>query len=131
MRQRITFVSYPLAVARMTINVRFRLRLYRGEGVAIGPGKVALLEAITATGSISAAARSLGMSYRRAWLLVDELNRALKKPAVVAGAGGRHGGGAALTPLGEELFKRDRAVEETSRLAAASDIDALARMLAP
>jgi molybdate transport system regulatory protein len=115
----------------MTIHVRFRLRLYRDEGIAIGPGKVALLEAIIATGSISAAARSLSMSYRRAWLLVDELNRALKMPAVIAGAGGRHGGGAALTPLGEELVQRYRAIEESSRRAAAADIDALARMLAP
>ena len=115
----------------MTLNVRFRLRIYRGEGIAIGPGKVALLEAISETGSISAAARSLGMSYRRAWLLVDELNRALKEPAVVAGAGGRHGGGAALTPLGEELVRRYRSIEETARRAAVSDIDALARMLAP
>ena len=72
----------------MTFNVKFRLRIYRDEGIAIGPGKIALVEAIAETGSISAAARHLGMSYRRAWLLVDELNRALRKPAVVGAAGG-------------------------------------------
>ena len=76
----------------MTFNVKFRLRIYRDEGIAIGPGKIALVEAIAETGSISAAARHLGMSYRRAWLLVDELNRALRKPAVVGAAGGKHDG---------------------------------------
>ena len=115
----------------MTFNAKFRLRIYRGEGIAIGPGKVAVLEAIGATGSISAAARALGMSYRRAWLLVDELNRALRQPAVVAGAGGKRGGGAVLTPVGEELVQRYRSVEEISRRAAAAELEALARLLAP
>lgn len=115
----------------MTFKVQFRLRIYRDEGIAIGPGKVALVEAIAETGSISAAARRLGMSYRRAWLLVDELNRALRKPAVVGVAGGRHGGGATLTPVGEELVKRYRSVERTSRTAAAADLASLTRMLAP
>ena len=115
----------------MTFNVKFRLRIYRDEGIAIGPGKIALVEAIAETGSISAAARHLGMSYRRAWLLVDELNRALRKPAVVGAAGGKHGGGATLTPLGEELVKRYRSIEDTSRLAAAADLEVLTRMLAP
>jgi molybdate transport system regulatory protein len=115
----------------MTFDVRFRLRIYRDESIAIGPGRVALVEAIAETGSISAAARQLGMSYRRAWLLVDELNRALKKPAVVGAAGGKHGGGATLTAAGEELVKRYRAVESTARLAAAADLAALNRLLAP
>ena len=115
----------------MTFNVKFRLRIYRDEGIAIGPGKIALVEAIAETGSISAAARHLGMSYRRAWLLVDELNRALRKPAVVGAAGGKHGGGATLTPLGTELVKRYRSIEDTSRLAAAADLEVLTRMLAP
>ena len=115
----------------MTFNVKFRLRIYRDEGIAIGPGKIALVEAIAETGSISAAARHLGMSYRRAWLLIDELNRALRKPAVVGAAGGKHGGGATLTPLGVELVKRYRSIEDTSRLAAAADLEVLTRMLAP
>ena len=115
----------------MTFNVKFRLRIYRDEGIAIGPGRIALVEAIAETGSISAAARHLGMSYRRAWLLVDELNRALRKPAVVGAAGGKHGGGATLTPLGKELVKRYRSIEDTSRLAAAADLEVLTRMLAP
>ena len=131
MLPRVTLGSYPFAAARMTFSVHFRLRIYRDEGIAIGPGKVALVEAIAETGSISAAARRLGMSYRRAWLLVDELNRALRKPAVVGVAGGRHGGGASLTAEGEELVKRYRAIETTAAAAAAADLASLTRMLAP
>ena len=78
----------------MTSRVQFRLRIYKDEGVAIGPGKVALLEAVAEYGSISAAARHLGMSYRRAWLLIDETNHAFKSPTVETATGGSHGGGA-------------------------------------
>ncbi len=114
----------------MTFRTQFRLRIYREDGIAVGPGKVALVEAIGETGSISAAARSLGMSYRRAWLLVDELNRALKVPAVIGTVGGRHGGGAAVTPSGRELVSRYRAIERTAHESAARDIAALTGMLA-
>ena len=69
------------------------IRIDLAAGARIGPGKIALLEAIRATGSISAAARSLGMSYRRAWLLVEDVNRALLAPAVTTETGGRSGGG--------------------------------------
>ncbi len=131
MLPRVTLGSYPFAAARMTFNVQFRLRVYRDEGIAIGPGKVALVEAIEETGSISAAARRLGMSYRRAWLLVDELNRALRKPAVIGVAGGRHGGGASLTAEGKELVRCYRAIDATARKAAAADLASLTRMLAP
>jgi len=115
----------------MKSKVQFRMRIYRGDSIAIGPGKVALLEAVAETGSISAAARQLGMSYRRAWLLIDEMNRALSSPAVNTATGGSHGGGTALTAVGEELVKRYRAVESTARMAAAADLAALTRMLAP
>ena len=107
------------------------LRVTISDTFYVGPGRADLLEGIAETGSISAAARHLGMSYRRAWLLVDELNRALRKPAVVGAAGGKHGGGATLTPLGKELVKRYRSIEHTSRLAAAADLEVLTRMLAP
>lgn len=119
--------------AQRTVNTsaRFRLRLYRGADVAIGPGKIALIEAIAQTGSISAAARRLGMSYRRAWLLVDALNRSLTAPAVVTAAGGTHGGGTVLTPVGEALVRHYRAVENTARVAAAADLAALTRLIAP
>jgi molybdate transport system regulatory protein len=115
----------------MKSKVQFRVRIYRDETIAIGPGKVALLEAIAETGSISAAARQYGMSYRRAWVLIDEVNRALSSPAVSAVAGGAHGGGTALTSVGEEIIKRYRAIESTARVAAASDISALTRLMAP
>jgi len=83
--------------------VRFRMRITTGDVIAIGPGKIALLEAIDRTGSITSAARHLNMSYRRAWLLLDEINRSLSKPAVVSEKGGRQGGGTALTDTGRRL----------------------------
>ncbi len=115
----------------MKSKVQFRLRILRGEEIAVGPGKVALLEAIAETGSISAAARQLGMSYRRAWVLVDETNRTLRSPAVATASGGTNGGGTALTTVGEAVVKHYRAVEAAARLAAAKDIAALNRLLAP
>ena len=72
-----------------SVRVQFRLRITRGDDIAVGPGKIELLEAIARTGSITAAARALGMSYRRAWLLVDTMNRCFKSPVVEAEAGGR------------------------------------------
>ena len=89
--------------ARNRVDVRFRLRVTRGDDIAVGPGKVDLLEAIANTGSITAAAKALGMSYRRAWLLVDTMNRNFRSPVVAAEAGGTRGGGAALTPVGGEV----------------------------
>ncbi|MDO9403026.1 MAG: LysR family transcriptional regulator [Polaromonas sp.] len=115
----------------MKNSVQFRLRIYREDTVAIGPGKVALLEAIAEAGSIAAAARQIGMSYRRAWLLVDETNKALKKPVVGTAAGGTRGGGTVLTPTGQELVERYRALEAAAREAAAPEIAALTRLLAP
>ena len=115
----------------MKPKVQFRLRVYRDDVIAIGPGKIAVLEAVAETGSISGAARLLGMSYRRAWLLIDETNRAMVQPAVNTAAGGAHGGGTALTPLGQELITRYRAVENAARIAAASDLAGLNRLIAP
>lgn len=106
------------------------MRIYRDEGIAIGPGKIALLEAITETGSISAAARQLGMSYRRAWVLVDEMNKALKSPAVTTAAGGSHGGGTALSPVGEALVRHYRAAENAARLATTNEVKAMTSLLA-
>ncbi|GAA4323589.1 LysR family transcriptional regulator [Pigmentiphaga soli] len=115
----------------MKFKVQFRMRIYRDDGIAIGPGKVALLEAIAETGSISAAARQMNMSYRRAWMLIDETNRALHSPAVNTSAGGARGGGTELTPVGEQVIRHYRAIETTARTAAAQDIAALTRLLAP
>jgi len=112
-------------------RVQFRMRIYRDADIAIGPGKIALLEAIVQAGSITAAAQQLGMSYRRAWLLIDQLNRSLRKPAVESAAGGARGGGTLVTPAGLELIERYRAVEAAAMAAAADDLAAIKRMLAP
>ena len=92
-------------------GVRLTLRVDFGTDRAIGPGKVLLLEAIRDTGSISQAGRSLGMSYRRAWLLVDDMNRCFREPVVTAQPGGSQGGGAALTAFGEKVVLRYRTIE--------------------
>lgn len=88
----------------------------------LGRGKITLLELIRETGSISAAGRAMDMSYRRAWLLVDALNRMFKEPAVESQRGGKQGGGAALTAFGEALIDRFRAMEARSRAAIADDL---------
>lgn len=108
---------------------RFRLRIGTDPERALGPGKVALLEAIEDTGSISAAGRKLGMSYRRAWLLVDALNRAFAHPVITTATGGREGGGASLTPTGLEIVRRYRKIEAMAAAATAKEILALQKML--
>ena len=115
----------------MKSQVRFRLRVTRGDDIAVGPGKIDLLEAIARTGSITAAAKTLGMSYRRAWLLVDTMNRNFKTPVVDAESGGTHGGGAAITPLGAEVIERYRKIETVAEKATAADFRALKRLLKP
>ena len=105
------------------------LRIQLDPEGRIGPGKIALLEAIRSTGSISAAARSLGMSYRRAWLLVEEINSALREPAVTAEIGGRRGGGAAITDSGARIVDLYRAIEENARSAAGSEFRAIGKLV--
>ena len=104
-----------------------RLRIVLARGVAIGPGKVDLLEAIAETGSIAAAGRRLSMSYKRAWTLVEELNAAFARPMVERSAGGRAGGGAALTALGREVALRYRRVEQAAARSARREFARLAR----
>lgn len=94
-----------------------RIRFLHPSG-AIGPGKIALLEAIDRTGSISAAARSLDMTFRRAWFLVETMNTAFREPVIRTSVGGREGGGAGLTPLGQEVVARYRQTQEEARKAA-------------
>lgn len=113
----------------MQTEARFRLRIRRGADIVIGPGKVDLLEAIAATGSISAAARALDMSYRRAWLLVDEMNRGLREPVIEAKTGGAHGGGAVLTATAHDIIRRYRNIEQLAQQAAATELAALVRLL--
>src|SRR5690606_13974778 len=107
-----------------------RLRLMLGGEIALGPGKADLLEGIRETGSIAAAGRRLGMSYKRAWLLVDTMNRCFRTPLVEAGSGGRAGGGAALTALGEDVLARFRRMEAASARACAADLKMLKGSLA-
>jgi molybdate transport system regulatory protein len=106
-------------MARLTIRVDL------GQGGALGPGKIRLLELIQAHGSISEAGRAMSMSYRRAWLLVDQLNRSFRHPVVSKQTGGRRGGGARLTPWGLRLMKRYRAIERDAALAVAPHLRAL------
>ena len=112
------------------MSTRLTVRLDFDDQRRLGPGKVALLEAIKRHGSIAAAGREFGMAYRRAWLLVDDLNHMFAEPLVTAKGGGRAGGGAELTTLGEEVVQGYRAVENKLRLNAASDIKKLERRLA-
>ncbi len=88
------------------------IRIDIAPGLRIGPGKVQLLEMIAEHGSISAAGRALGMSYRRAWMLIEEMNKGFGQPVVDAQIGGKAGGGARLSSLGADLvahYRRDRA----------------------
>ena len=101
------------------------LRIDLGAERMLGPGKVRLLEMIDEVGSISAAGRALGMSYRRAWVLVDETNRCFSAPVVEAHPGGRAGGGAELTTFGREVVGHYRAIERRAAAAAAADLEAL------
>jgi molybdate transport system regulatory protein len=105
---------------------RLTLRLDFGPGQAIGHGKIRLLEAVRDYGSISAAGRTMGMSYRRAWLLIDELNGLFERPIIRTKHGGPHGGGAELTPLGHRVVKHYRSIESKAHLAVASELAALA-----
>ncbi len=102
------------------------LRIDFAEG-RVGPGKIALLEAIQREGSISAAARALGMSYRRAWELVAELNKIFTAPVVERVTGGSGGGGARLTELGEALLVGFRDIEAAASRAAAAHLRRLAK----
>ncbi|GJE16133.1 winged helix-turn-helix domain-containing protein [Methylobacterium marchantiae] len=97
---------------------RLSIRIDLGPGNRLGPGKVRLLEMVAAHGSISAAGRALGMSYRRAWTLVEALNTGFGQPVVEAQIGGRSGGGARLTEFGAGLVRRYRAIERAAEEAA-------------
>jgi molybdate transport system regulatory protein len=112
------------------VSFRLRLHIHVGEEHSLGPGKIGLLEAIDAEGSISGAARAMDMAYRHAWELVDDMNRCFRAGVVVAGTGGRAGGGARLTPFGRELVARFREMERAATRAIARDLAALEGQLA-
>ncbi|MGB5082894.1 MAG: LysR family transcriptional regulator [Burkholderiales bacterium] len=106
-----------------------KIRILIGAVVAIGPGKADLLAEIERTGSISAAARKMGMSYRRAWLLVEAMNAAFRRPLVETLTGGEGGGGARITPLGAEVLRRYRVMERRAARAVAPDLRHLSRLV--
>jgi molybdate transport system regulatory protein len=111
------------------VRIAFRLRIMQGGAIAVGPGKIDLLEAIAGTGSITAAAKRIGMSYRRAWLLLDTMNRCFAQPLTEAESGGTRGGRTRLTPLGTQVVTRYRRIEARSLKASAADLRAFAALL--
>jgi molybdate transport system regulatory protein len=106
-----------------------RLRIILGGDIALGPGKADLMEIIRETGSIAAAGRRMGMSYKQAWLLVETMNVCFARPLVATVKGGKSGGGAHLTPLGEDVLRRFRRMQASSTRAIAADLAALKRVM--
>src|ERR1700679_357371 len=104
-------------------TIAVRLRIDIGPDCSIGPGKIALLEQIERSGSLSEAARVLKMSYRRAWLLLEDLNRTLGQPVTTASVGGAGGGGARITPFGRHVIATFREIENAATGAAAQKLD--------
>jgi molybdate transport system regulatory protein len=113
---------------------RLRIRIDfdpSGTDRQLGPGKIGLLEHVAETGSISAAGRAMGMSYRRAWLLIDSLNRCFREKVIETRHGGTQGGGAVLTPFGEALVEEFRAIEQEAAASVARRLAALEAATAP
>lgn len=112
-------------------RLRIKLRLEYDSPLILGPGKAELLSRIARLGSISAAAREMGMSYKRAWTLVEEMNTAFAEPVIDSARGGAGGGGATVTSTGEEVLMHYRALETLLREAGAENLHALNALLRP
>lgn len=108
---------------------QLKLRLVFGPDEMIGPGKAELLERIDKTGSIAAAGREMGMSYKRAWMLVETMNDMFRMPVVVSSRGGAKGGGASVTDMGFAVLKEYRALEELTRNSGKPHVNRLKSML--
>jgi molybdate transport system regulatory protein len=106
-------------MAKLTLRIDF------DPDGAVGPGKIELLELVNSLGSIAAAGRAMGMSYRRAWELIDNINQCFREPVVSKQLGGPAGGGARLTPLGHHVVKHYRAIEHKATRAVAMHLNAL------
>lgn len=106
-----------------------RIRILCGEDTALGKGKADLLEAILESGSISAAGRQLGLSYRKAWLMVDEMNRCFASQVVEKAQGGAQGGGAKVTELGKTALERYRVIQQKAQAAIEEDLADFRRLL--
>lgn len=113
-----TSATNPLAIL-------VRPRIYIDEGISIGPGKIDLLRQVGNTRSIAAAARVLGVPYKRAWLLIDSLNQGFGHPVVETATGGKGGGGASLTPLGQQLVACYDALEQRLNAEATAELEAI------
>ena len=116
--------------ARKSAPSKPQIRIMFRKAIAMGPGKADLLKAIDASGSISAAARSLGMSYRRAWLLVDTMNQSFKSPVVETLTGGQKGGGARVTDTGHEVLRRYLDMEAKAAASVKKDLAEFMRLMA-
>jgi molybdate transport system regulatory protein len=115
---------------RPKVHAAPQVRILFGQSYPLGPGKVKLLEAVARTGSISAAAREAGMSYRRAWVLIDEMNHLFKGPLVATSTGGKGGGGAHVTELGQMALTRYRAIEAKVLSVVEAEVAAMGELLA-
>ena len=104
---------------------KLTIRIDLSDHGAIGPGKIRLLELVGESGSISAAGRAMNMSYRRAWMLIDNLNRCFRSPVVETQLGGTRGGGAVLSALGHDVIAQYRAIERAATKATATELAAL------
>ena len=110
-------------------TLRPQIRIMFRKAIAMGPGKADLLQSIEETGSISAAARKMAMSYRRAWLLVDTMNQCFKSPVVETLTGGKAGGGAAITDFGREVLRRYRRMEAKATASVSKELQNFSHML--
>ena len=104
-------------------DIHLKIRISNGKYIAMGPGKADLLETIDTCGSISSAAKQMNMSYRRAWELVDVMNKSFKNPLILSTSGGQHGGGAQLTDFGRSILKSYRDIVSKSYLAAQTELN--------
>jgi molybdate transport system regulatory protein len=116
--------------ARKSAPTKPQIRIMFRKAIAMGPGKADLLKAIDASGSISAADRSLGMSYRRAWLLVDTMNQSFRSPVVETLTGGQKGGGARVTETGHEVLQRYLDMEAKAAASVKKDLTEFMRLMA-
>jgi molybdate transport system regulatory protein len=113
------------------VRAVLRFRLDFPNGASIGPGKIDLLKAIEASGSLTQAAKSIKLSYRRAWLLVKDLNDAFTRPVILATTGGKTGGGAEITAFGKRLVEVYEAADRQFQNYASANLKELSRVLSP
>jgi len=118
------------AKAAKPAKLKPQIRILFRKAIAMGPGKADLLRAIAETGSISAAARQMEMSYRRAWLLVDTMNQSFSTPLVETATGGNHGGGARITEFGKDILERYQRMEAKATASVARELEDFAGLMA-